>query len=104
MAVNQEICALRQVAEEWSGSTPREKKTAVAVHQEITREINLLLSRIFAERHKTGNMDLEAVELGLRGSLHQAGAMALTALLQFDAPGTNAAPEALSLRPYSKLN
>lgn len=31
-------------------------------------------------------MDLEAVELALRTSLHQAGATALTALLQFDAP------------------
>jgi len=32
-------------------------------------------------------MDLEAVELALRASLHQAGAIALTALLQLDAPG-----------------
>ena len=31
-------------------------------------------------------MDLEAVELALRTSLHQAGATALTALLRFDAP------------------
>ena len=31
-------------------------------------------------------MDLEAVELALRASLHQAGATALTALLQFDPP------------------
>lgn len=62
------------------------KKTAAAIHQEITREINLLLTRIFAERHQSGNMDLEAVELGLRASLHQAGATALTALLQFDPP------------------
>jgi hypothetical protein len=34
-------------------------------------------------------MDFEAVELALRASLHQAGAMALTALLQFDAPSAN---------------
>jgi hypothetical protein len=57
---------------------PREK-TAAAVHQEITREINRLPTRIFARRHKTGDMDLEAVELALRASLHQAGTMALTA-------------------------
>ena len=61
-----------------------EKKPAAAVHQEITREENLLLTRLFAERHKTGNMDLEAVELAFRASLHQAGATSLTALLQFD--------------------
>jgi hypothetical protein len=34
-------------------------------------------------------MDLEAVELALRASLHQAGATALTALLQFDPPSTS---------------
>ena len=34
-------------------------------------------------------MDLEAVELALRASLHQAGATALTALLHFDAPSVN---------------
>ena len=66
---------------------PPGKKKAVAIHQEITREINLLLARIFAERRKTGDMDLEAIELALRASLHQAGATALTALLQFDPPG-----------------
>jgi hypothetical protein len=65
---------------------PPGKKKAVAIHQEITREINLLLARIFAERRKTGEMDLEAIELALRASLHQAGATALTALLQFDPP------------------
>jgi len=63
---------------------PPGKKKAVAIHQEITREINLLLARIFAERRKTGEM--EAIELALRASLHQAGATALTALLQFDPP------------------
>jgi hypothetical protein len=49
----------------------------------------LLLARVFAERHKTGAMDLEAIELALRASLHQAGATALTALLQFDPPIPN---------------
>ena len=34
-------------------------------------------------------MDLEAIELALRASLHQAGATALSALLQFDPPGGN---------------
>ena len=49
----------------------------------------MLLTRIFVERHKTGDLDLEAVELALRASLHQAGATALTALLQFDPPRGN---------------
>lgn len=45
-----------------------------------------LLSRIFAERKQTGGMDLEAVEMGFRAALHQAGATALTKLLQFPEP------------------
>lgn len=45
-----------------------------------------LLGRIFAERKRTGGMDLEAVEMGLRTALHQAGASALMQLLQFPEP------------------
>jgi len=44
------------------------------------------LSRIFAERHKTGGTDLEAIEMALRVALHQVGASALTALLQYEVP------------------
>jgi len=44
------------------------------------------LSRIFAERHKTGDTDLEAVEMALRLALHQVGASALSALLQYPEP------------------
>jgi len=44
------------------------------------------LSRIFAERHKTGGTDLEAIEMALRVALHQVGASALTALLQYEEP------------------
>ncbi len=39
------------------------RKTPAAVHQEVTREIDTLLPRIFAERRKTGGLDVEAVEL-----------------------------------------
>ena len=45
-----------------------------------------LLSRIFSERRQTGSMDLEAVEMGFRTALHQAGAAALSHLLQFPEP------------------
>jgi hypothetical protein len=44
------------------------------------------LGRIFSERKQTGGIDLEAVEMGFRASLHQAGAAALTQLLQFPEP------------------
>ena len=62
------------------------KKTAAAIHQEIAREVNRLLQRVFAERQQTGNTDLEALEMALRASLHQAGAEVLTQLLQFAPP------------------
>jgi hypothetical protein len=62
------------------------KKTAAAIHAEVAREVSTLLSRIFAERKQTGSLDLEAVEMGFRAALHQAGAAALTQLLQFAAP------------------
>jgi hypothetical protein len=44
------------------------------------------LGRIFAEQKQTGSMDLEAVEMGFRAALHQAGAAALSQLLQFPEP------------------
>src|SRR5208337_4013538 len=65
------------------------KKTAAAIHQEVAREINQLLGRIFAQRHKDGRTDLEAIETAVRSALHQAGAAALTELLQFPAPATD---------------
>ena len=60
----------------------RGKKTAAAIHQEVAREIDTLLSVIFAERHKTGGLDLEAVEMALRTALHAAGAAGLSELLR----------------------
>lgn len=62
------------------------KKTAAAIHREITREVDQLLSRIFAERRRSGQLDLEAVENALRTALHQAGASGLSELLQYPVP------------------
>jgi hypothetical protein len=45
-----------------------------------------LLCRIFAQRRNSGGTDLEAIESALRVALHQAGASALTELLQFEMP------------------
>jgi hypothetical protein len=64
----------------------RGKKTAEAIQAEIAREVTTLLSRIFAERKQTGGLDLEAVEMAFRAALHQAGAGALSQLLQFPEP------------------
>ena len=55
----------------------------------MAREVNQLLCRVFAQRRKDGRTDLEAVESALRAALHQAGAAALTELLQFEAPAAD---------------
>ncbi len=41
---------------------------------------------IFSARRRTGRLDLEAIEMAVRSAMHQAGAAALTELLQFPAP------------------
>jgi hypothetical protein len=69
-------------------SQQREKKAA-AIQAEVAREVSTLLSRIFAERKQAGGLDLEAVEMGFRAALHQAGAAALTQLLQFVVPAAD---------------
>jgi hypothetical protein len=48
-----------------------------------------LLHVIFNGRRKTGRLDLEALEMAVRSAMHQAGATALTRLLQFAAPAAD---------------
>ena len=55
----------------------------------MAREVNRFLNRVFAQRRKNGRTDLEAVESALRAALHQAGAAALSELLQFEAPAVD---------------
>jgi hypothetical protein len=45
-----------------------------------------LLQRIFSQRQKSGGLDLEAVEIAVRSSVHQAGAAVLDQLLEFGPP------------------
>jgi hypothetical protein len=47
-----------------------------------------LLLRIFSQRQKSGGLDLEAVEMAVRGSVHQAGSAVLSQLLEFDPPSS----------------
>jgi hypothetical protein len=44
---------------------------------------------IFNGRRKTGRLDLEAIEMAVRSAMHQAGAAALSELLQFAAPAAD---------------
>jgi len=64
----------------------RGKKTAAAIHQQITRELDTLLPRIFAAQRKTGHLDLEAGALALRPARHSAGAAGLRELLRQPGP------------------
>jgi hypothetical protein len=44
---------------------------------------------LFNARRKTGPLDLEAIEMAVRSAMHQAGASALTELLQFPVPSAD---------------
>ena len=50
------------------------KKTAEAIQREVAQEVNRLLQVVFAGCRKTGQSDLEAVEMLVRESMHRAGA------------------------------
>jgi hypothetical protein len=63
-----------------------EKKTIEAIQREVTQEVDRLVRVILAEQLKTGRIDLEAVEMGVRTAMHHAGASTLTELLRFSAP------------------
>lgn len=64
----------------------RREKTVETIQMEVAREVNQLLRVIFAARRKTGHVDLQAIEMAARSAFHQAGACALTELLQFPIP------------------
>ena len=48
-----------------------------------------MLHVIFNARRKTGRLDLEAIEMAVRSAVHQAGAAALTQLLQCEVPAAS---------------
>ena len=62
------------------------KKTADAIHQEMAREVDALLERVFAEQRKSGRLDLEAIEMAMRAVMHRAGAGGLEQLLEMSPP------------------
>jgi hypothetical protein len=71
---------------QWKSLCHQRKKTAEAIHQEVTREVEQLLQTLLTGRRQTGHLDLEAIETTVRSAMHQAGAAALTQLLQFSPP------------------
>jgi len=61
---------------------------------------------ILQDRRKNGRLDLEATEMALRSAMHQAGAVALSQLLQCDPPGPEQRKQACSCgqsAPYREL-
>ena len=54
---------------------------------EVSRELEHLLQRIFSQRQNSGGLDLEAVEMAVRSSVHQVGAAVLNQWLEFAPPG-----------------
>lgn len=57
-----------------------------SVHQEVTREVDRVLRVVFNEWRKNGRSDLESIETLVRSGMHEAGAAALSKLLQFQPP------------------
>jgi hypothetical protein len=64
----------------------RGKKTAEAIQQEVAGEVSRLLQVVFAGSRSAGKVDLEAVEMLVRESMHHAGAALLERLLSAAAP------------------
>jgi hypothetical protein len=62
------------------------KKTTAAACEKAVNTLEQQFQRIFADRHRTGQLDLEAVEMAIRSTVHQTGADAVTELLRFDPP------------------
>jgi hypothetical protein len=65
------------------------KKKAAAVLAEASREVARWLHIVINDQRKTGYVDLEAVEMLTRSTMHRAGAAAITEFLQFSAPAAD---------------
>ena len=81
--VNAKICRARS-AEARAGVSG--KKTTAAACEKASSQLEQQLQRIFADRHKTGQLDLEAAEMAIRSTVHQTGADAVTELLRLSPP------------------
>jgi len=83
---------------------PSRKKNGYAIHQEVAREVNQLLGRVFAQRRKGGRTDLEAVESACELLSTKAGAAALSELLQFETPAADQRQLAVPIWPSRPIS
>ena len=84
LEINEKICRARPVEQELVPA----KKTAEIIQQEVAREVEHLLRLLLGAGEQTVALDLEAVEMAIRGSMHQAGAAVLSQLLEFPPPSS----------------
>ena len=84
LEINEKICRARPVEQELVPA----KKTAEIIQQEVAREAEHLLQLLLGAGEQTAPLDLEAVEMAIRGSMHQAGAAVLSQLLEFPPPSS----------------
>ena len=80
------------------------KKTTAAACDQAVQSLEHQFQQILADRHRTGLLDLEAVELAIRSTVHETGAAAIRELLRCHPPGRDhrAIPCACGQRPNMK--
>ena len=77
LAVNETICRACPIEE----TLTWQEKNCQAIQREAAREVAALLKAIFTGFRKSGQFDLEAVEMATRAASHQLGAKVLEQLL-----------------------
>jgi len=80
--INEEICEHRRVEEQVV-----KKNLMATFREEIEQEIEDFLARVLRDQDRMGHLDLEALELALRSSMHQIGGVLLEKLLNSDEGG-----------------
>ena len=63
-----------------------QKKTAAAIQQVVSAELDTLLKVLCAGQRQTGSLDLEAIETATRNAMHRAGAALLSRVLSQGRP------------------
>src|SRR5262249_36776735 len=61
-------------------------KTMAAARDQAVQALEHQFQQIFADRHRTGLLDLEAVELAIRSTVHETGAAAIRELSRCHPP------------------
>ena len=84
--VNEAICQARTLGDE-AASDEVKKNLVEIIQEEVAKEVEQLVSRLLRERQKFGQLDMEATEMAVRSSTHQAGGVVLEKLVNLDGGG-----------------